>query len=92
MAGPEGVLRMPRPPKATRTAGRLFPLQPGPPGGLPGRRTHTPLGLFPDADGGCSGRSSEELIRVAVMALMGIPGLIWSVTHRPCWVCNLTGI
>lgn len=29
---------------------------------------------------------------MAVMALMGTPGLIWSVTHRPCWVCNLTGI
>lgn len=29
---------------------------------------------------------------MAVMALMGTPGLIWSVTHRPCWICNLTGI
>lgn len=26
------------------------------------------------------------------MALMGTSGLIWSVTHRPCWVWNLSGI
>lgn len=26
------------------------------------------------------------------MALMGTSGLLWSVTHRPFWVCNLTGI
>lgn len=26
------------------------------------------------------------------MALMGTSGLIWSVTHHPCWVCNFSGI
>lgn len=46
----ESVLTMPPPsppsPKATRTAGRLFPLQPGPQETFQGDGTHTPLGLL----------------------------------------------